>query len=151
MTQRTIALLVLLTLSLWPAAGFSQPRKVHVGIPTVDIITLPLKMAQAKGFYQKEGLEVEIILIAGALGPRRWQIPWTSPPLPDRSWRRRLRRRRQAVLIVAAKPTFDLVSEPKVHHSSSSKASSSAFDTRRIVEHLTRLMRSGTDSTPTRT
>jgi ABC-type nitrate/sulfonate/bicarbonate transport system substrate-binding protein len=45
-----------------------QLKKVRLAIPTVDIVTLPLKMAQAKGFYQKDGLEVEIILVIGALG-----------------------------------------------------------------------------------
>ena len=52
------------------SAAFGQLKKVRLAISTVDIVTLPLKMAQAKGFYQKEGLEVEIILIAGALGVR---------------------------------------------------------------------------------
>jgi ABC-type nitrate/sulfonate/bicarbonate transport system substrate-binding protein len=64
-----LLLLSFLAVSLTGSAAFGH-KKVRLAIPTVDIVTLPLKMAQAKGFYQKEGLEVEIILIAGALGVR---------------------------------------------------------------------------------
>ena len=58
--NRGLVLLTFLTVSLTASAAFAQLKKVRLAIPTVDIVTLPLKMAQAKGFYQKEGLEVEI-------------------------------------------------------------------------------------------
>jgi NitT/TauT family transport system substrate-binding protein len=143
MTQRTIALLVLLTLSLWPACGFSQPRKVHVGIPTVDIITLPLKMAQAKGFYQKEGLEVEIILIAGALGVKAALANSVDFTTASGSILTAAVRGVgvKLVLIVADKPTFDLVSEPKVQSFQQLKGKLVGISTRGgTFEHLTRLM-----------
>ena len=37
-------------------------------MPTIAITEIPFKMAQAKGFYREEGLEVEMIVIRGALG-----------------------------------------------------------------------------------
>jgi len=64
------SLVIAFILLLHSSLGFAQLKRVRLAIPTIDIVTLPLKMAQAKGFYQKEGLEVEIILIAGALGVR---------------------------------------------------------------------------------
>src|SRR5918999_5020009 len=70
MPKKRFLLLTIVAMSLTASAAFGQLKKVRLAIPTVDIVTLPLKLAQAKGFYQKEGLEVEIILIAGALGVR---------------------------------------------------------------------------------
>ncbi len=70
MNRKIIALLTFVIVSSNLNSSFAQLKKVRLAIPTVDIVTLPLKMAQAKGFYQKEGLEVEIILVIGALGVR---------------------------------------------------------------------------------
>ena len=80
----------LVGLCLSATAAFAQIKKVRLAIPTVDLVTLPLKMAQAKGFYQKGGLDVEIILIAGALGVRAVlgnSVEFSTAS--DRSWRPR--------------------------------------------------------------
>lgn len=61
MTKKRLLLLIVVAMSLTASAAFGQLKKVRLAIPTVDIVTLPLKMTQAKGFYKKEGLEVEII------------------------------------------------------------------------------------------
>lgn len=143
MTQTTVALLAWLALSLWPAGGFSQPRKVHVGIPTVDIITLPLKMAQAKGFYRNEGLEVEIILIAGALGVKAALANSVDFTTASGSILTAAVRGVgvKLVLIVASKPTFDLVAEPKIQSFQQLKGKLVGISTRGgTFEHLTRLI-----------
>jgi uncharacterized membrane protein len=90
MNSKIIALLTFVIVSSHLNSSFAQLKKVRLAIPTVDIVTLPLKMAQAKSFYQKEGLEVEIILVIGALGVRAiLGIRSNSPLRPDRSWPRR--------------------------------------------------------------
>jgi NitT/TauT family transport system substrate-binding protein len=143
MAQRTLALFVFFALSLCPAAGIAQLKKVRLGIPTVDIITVPLKMAQAKGFYQKEGLDVEIILIAGALGVKAAlgnSVDFTTASgsiltAAVRGVGVKL------VLIVADKPTFDLISEPKIRSFQQLKGKLVGISTRGgTFEHLTRLM-----------
>ena len=48
--------LTFVALSLSATAASAQIKKVRLAIPTVDIVTLPLKMAQAKGFLPKGGI-----------------------------------------------------------------------------------------------
>jgi len=143
MAHRTVSLLVFFALAFSPTSAFAQLKKVHVGIPTVDIITLPLKMALAKGFYRNEGLDVEIILIAGALGVRAAlgnSVDFTTASgsiltAAVRGVGVKL------VLIVASKPTFDLISEPKVQSFQQLKGKLVGISTRGgTFEHLTRLM-----------
>ena len=128
--RKTIAILILPALLLLHAGATSaQLKKVRLAIPTVDIVTLPLKMAQAKGFYQKEGLEVEIILIAGALGVRA--VLGNSVEFSTASGSILAAAARgvpvKLVSVITSKPTFDLISEPKIQNFSSSRASSSAY------------------------
>jgi len=143
MAQRTAALFVFFALSLCPASGFSQLKKVFLGIPTVDIITLPLKMAHAKGFYQKEGLEVEIILIAGALGVKAALANSVDFTTASGSILAAAVRGVgvKLVLIVADKPTFDLISEPKIRSFQQLKGKLVGISTRGgTFDHLTRLI-----------
>ena len=138
-----IVLLALFTLSLWPTLGLAQLKKVHVGIPTVDIITLPLKMAQAKGFYRNEGLDVEIILIAGALGVKAALANSVDFTTASGSILTAAVRGVgvKLVLIVADKPTFDLVAEPKIQSFQQLKGKLVGISTRGgTFEHLTRLI-----------
>ena len=59
-------------------------------MPTFAITEVPFKIAQAKGFYREEGLDVEMILIRGALGVTRCSAArWITPPRRDRSLPRR--------------------------------------------------------------
>ena len=52
MGKKAATILVFLFISFYSTLGFAQLKKIRVAIPTLDIITLPLKMAQVKGFYQ---------------------------------------------------------------------------------------------------
>jgi NitT/TauT family transport system substrate-binding protein len=143
MAHRTVSLLVFFALAFSPASAFAQLKKVHVGIPTVDIITLPLKMAQAKGFYRNERLDVEIVLIAGALGVKAALANSVDFTTASGSILTAAVRGVgvKLVLIVADKPTFDLVSEPKVQSFPQLKGKLVGISTRGgTFEHLTRLM-----------
>jgi ABC-type nitrate/sulfonate/bicarbonate transport system substrate-binding protein len=130
-------------LSLSASAASAQIKKVRLAIPTVDIVTLPLKMAQAKGFYQKEGLEVEIILIAGALGVRA--VLGNSVEFSTASGSILAAAARgipvKLVSVITAKPTFDLISEPRIQNFQQLKAKQIGISTRGgTFEHITRLI-----------
>lgn len=145
-----ISLLASLLVSFNSHAAFAQLRKVRLAIPTIDIVTLPLKMAQAKGFYQKEGLEVEIILIAGALGVRA--VLGNSVEFSTASGSMLAAAARgvpvKLVSVITTKPTFDLIAEPKIRSFQQLKGKPVAISTRGgTFEHITRLIleRNGLD------
>jgi NitT/TauT family transport system substrate-binding protein len=133
----------ILSVSLSASAAFAQLKKVRLAIPTVDIVTLPLKMAQAKGFYQKEGLEVETILIAGALGVRA--VLGNSVEFSTASGSILAAAARgvpvKLVSVITAKPTFDLISEPRIQNFQQLQGKQIGISTRGgTFEHITRLI-----------
>jgi len=141
--KNRLLLLTALAVSLISSAAFAQFKKVRLAIPTVDIVTLPLKMAQAKGFYQKEGLEVEIILIAGALGVRA--VLGNSVEFSTASGSILAAAARgvpvKLVSVITAKPTFDLISEPRIQNLQQLKGKQIGISTRGgTFEHITRLI-----------
>src|SRR3990170_4345739 len=143
MVNRRLVLLTFLAVSLTASVAFAQLKKVRLAIPTVDIVTLPLKMAQAKGFYQKEGLEVEIILIAGALGVRA--VLGNSVEFSTASGSILAAAARgvpvKLVSVITAKPTFDLISEPQIKNFQQLKGNQIGISTRGgTFEHITRLI-----------
>lgn len=142
-TRIAIWVAALSALLLNAESGAAQLRKVRLAIPTVDIVTLPLKMAQAKGFYQKENLEVEIILIAGALGVRA--VLGNSVEFSTASGSILAAAARgvpvKLVSVITSKPTFDLISEAKVQNFSQLKGRFVGISTRGgTFEHITRLI-----------
>ncbi|HEX6174896.1 MAG TPA: ABC transporter substrate-binding protein [Candidatus Binatia bacterium] len=150
MANKLLLLLAIVAMSLTASAAFGQLKKVRLAIPTVDIVTLPLKMAQAKGFYQKEGLEVEIILIAGALGVRA--VLGNSVEFSTASGSIVAAAARgvpvKLVSVITAKPTFDLISEPQIQTFQQLKGKQIGISTRGgTFEHITRLIleRNGLD------
>ena len=116
MLIKIVRLLAALIISLGSTSAFAQLKKVRLAIPTFDIVTLPLKMAQAKGFYQKEGLEVEIILVTGSLGVPA--VLGNSVDFSTASGSILAAAARgvpvKLVSIITTKPTFDLISDPKI-------------------------------------
>jgi NitT/TauT family transport system substrate-binding protein len=56
-----VALMVLLHL------GSAEARRVAVAVPVLDVTQSALYVARDRGFYQKEGLDVELILMRGAV------------------------------------------------------------------------------------
>jgi NitT/TauT family transport system substrate-binding protein len=143
MANKRFLLLTVVAMSLTASAAFGQVKKVRLAIPTVDIVTLPLKMAHAKGFYQKEGLEVEIILIAGALGVRA--VLGDSVEFSTASGSILAAAARgvpvKLVSVITTKPTFDLISEPQIQTFQQLKGKQIGISTRGgTFEHITRLI-----------
>ena len=59
-----LALVLLVT----PTPAFSQLKKVRFSVAAPSIAEMPFRIAQTKGFYRDEGLDVEVIFIRGAVG-----------------------------------------------------------------------------------
>ena len=62
---------VLLVLTLGASPLFAQAKKIRFSVSSISIAEIPFKIAQVKGFYREEGLNVEAILIRGAVGLQR--------------------------------------------------------------------------------
>jgi NitT/TauT family transport system substrate-binding protein len=65
--KNKVLLLIILALGCAHPA-FAQQRKVRFSVSAASIAELPFRMAQIKGFYREEGLDVEMIFIRGAVG-----------------------------------------------------------------------------------
>lgn len=101
---------------LSPAQIPAQLKKVRLSMPTVAVTEIPFKIAQARGFYRDEGLEVEMIVIRGALGTTALlggSVDYTTASgsiiaAAVRGIGVKL------VLLINSKPAFDLVSDPQI-------------------------------------
>jgi len=106
-----LALLFLVTSPL-----SAQLKKVRFSTTGISISELPFKVAQVKGFWREEGLDVEVILIRGAVGMQALlggSVDYTSASgstiaaavrgLPVK-----------LAFISSAKPMFELVSQPQI-------------------------------------
>ena len=60
-------ILVVLLALLFGIAVPSQARKVSVGVPVLDVTMTPFFVAQDRGYFQKEGLEVDLVLMRGGV------------------------------------------------------------------------------------
>jgi NitT/TauT family transport system substrate-binding protein len=112
-----ISLLVVLFLAIGAATSASaQLKKVRFSTTGISISDLPFKVAQLKGFWREEGLDVEVILIRGAVGMQALlggSVDYTSASgstiaaavrgLPVK-----------LVFISSAKPMFELISQPQI-------------------------------------
>jgi NitT/TauT family transport system substrate-binding protein len=104
---------------LWmagPSSLFAQSNKIRFSVSAISIAEVPFKIAQVKGFYRDEGLNVEVILIRGAVGMQALlggSVDYTSASgstiaaavrgLPVK-----------LVFIASAKPQFDFVAQPQI-------------------------------------
>jgi len=61
--QIRLALLLVISLFVTPC----EARKVLVGVPVLDVTQSALYVAKERGYFQKEGLEVELILMRGGV------------------------------------------------------------------------------------
>jgi ABC-type nitrate/sulfonate/bicarbonate transport system substrate-binding protein len=143
MAKTVVMFASVLTIAFCSTNAAAQLKKVRLAIPTLDIITLPLKMAQTKGFYQREGLDPEIILIAGALGVKA--LVGNSVEFSTASGSVLAAAVRgvpvKLVLVIAARPTFDLVSDPKIQSFQQLKGKQVGISTRGgTFDHVTRLI-----------
>jgi NitT/TauT family transport system substrate-binding protein len=116
MRIRYIPFLVLLFWTVDATSSSAQLKKVRFSTTGVSISELPFKVAQLKGFWREEGLDVEAILIRGAVGMQALlggSVDYTSASgstiaaavrgLPVK-----------LVFISSSKPQFELVSQPQI-------------------------------------
>jgi NitT/TauT family transport system substrate-binding protein len=61
------AVLIIATVCVLKNADRSAAENVKVGIPSLTVTMLPLAVAREQGFFQQEGLNVELVLMPAAL------------------------------------------------------------------------------------
>ena len=62
-----VKLIFAIVLFLFNPAIPAEARKVAVGVPVLDVTQSALYVARDRGYYQKEGLEVDLILMRGGV------------------------------------------------------------------------------------
>ena len=116
MLSRTFSFVVILILLIGVSSASAQLKKIRFSTSAISISELPFKVAQLKGFWREEGLDVETILIRGAVGMQALlggSVDYTSASgstiaaavrgLPVK-----------LVFISSAQPQFDLMSQPQI-------------------------------------
>jgi NitT/TauT family transport system substrate-binding protein len=113
---KIILILIAFLLGLGGASASAQLKKVRLSVTSIAVTELQFRIALLKGFYRDEGLDVEIVLIRGALGIQALlggSVDYTSAAgsviaaaargLPVR-----------LILVVNFTPQFDLVGQPDI-------------------------------------
>jgi len=116
MRSKPILVLGILIILIGASSASAQLKKVRFSTTGVSISELPFKVAQLKGFWREEGLDVETILIRGAVGMQALlggSVDYTSASgstiaAAVRGLSVKL------VFISSSKPQFDLVSQPQI-------------------------------------
>ena len=116
MSIKYVRFLVPLSLLIGVSPTWAQLKKVRFSTTGISISELPFKVAQLKGFWREEGLDVEAILIRGAVGMQALlggSVDYTSASgstiaaavrgLPVK-----------LVFISSSKPQFELMSQPQI-------------------------------------
>jgi NitT/TauT family transport system substrate-binding protein len=116
MTWKRIVLLGSLICAFAASPSSAQLRKVRFSVSAASIAEVPFRIAQVKGFYREEGLDVEVIMIRGAVGMQALlggSVDYTSASgstiaaavrgIPVK-----------LVFIASAKPQFDLIAQPQI-------------------------------------
>lgn len=116
MQVKLAAVSVILVSLVGASPTSAQLKKVRFSTTGVSISELPFKVAQVKGFWREEGLDVETILIRGAVGMQALlggSVDYTSASgstiaaavrgLPVK-----------LVFISSSKPQFELISQPQI-------------------------------------
>ena len=111
-----IALLAALFLLTAAAPLAAQLKKVRFSVSAASIAEVPFRIGNIKGFYRDEGLDVEVILIRGAVGMQALlggSVDYTSASgstiaaavrgIPVK-----------LAFIASAKPQFDLIAQPQI-------------------------------------
>lgn len=115
MQAKCVSLLIML-LTIVSAPASAQLKKVRFSTTGISVSELPFKVAQLKGFWREEGLDVEMILIRGAVGMQALlggSVDYTSASgstiaaavrgLPVK-----------LVFISSSKPQFELMSQSQI-------------------------------------
>ncbi|MBI2358564.1 MAG: ABC transporter substrate-binding protein [Deltaproteobacteria bacterium] len=130
-------------LAAFPATGSAQLKKITLGAPTMAITEVPFKIARAKGFYREEGLDLDLVLIRGALGVKAimgGSVDYTTASgsiiaAAIRGIGVKL------VLLISSKPAFDLVSDAHIRSVAELRGKTVGISSRGgSVDLLTRLV-----------
>ena len=116
MRIKPVFVLGILIILIGVSSASAQLKKVRFSTTGISISELPFKVAQLKGFWREESLDVETILIRGAVGMQALlggSVDYTSASgstiaaavrgLPVK-----------LVFISSAKPQFELMSQPQI-------------------------------------
>ena len=68
MAHKFFAIASLFLFTFGPTQVSAQLKKVRLAVGSISLAEIPFNLAKLKGFYREEGLDVDIILIRGALG-----------------------------------------------------------------------------------
>jgi ABC-type nitrate/sulfonate/bicarbonate transport system substrate-binding protein len=111
MHKSAVGFLVLVFAVLISSPAFAQLKKIRFSTTSIAVTELQFRIAQMKGFYREEGLDLETLLIRGSVGMQALiggSVDYASAAgsiiaagvrgMPVR-----------LVLIVNSKPQFDLV------------------------------------------
>ena len=116
MAHKLFAILILFLFTFGPTEVPAQPRKVRLAVGSISLAEIPFNVAKLKGFYREEGLDVDIILIRGALGVQALvggSVDYSSSSgsvvaAGVRGLGVRL------LMVLSSKPQFDLVSRAEI-------------------------------------
>jgi NitT/TauT family transport system substrate-binding protein len=111
-----IGIFALLSLMLASSPALAQLKKVRFSTTSIAVTDLQFRIAQLKGYYREEGMDVETILIRGAVGMQALiggSVDYASAAgaliaAAVRGAPVRL------VLIVNSNPQFDFVAQPEI-------------------------------------
>src|SRR5258705_12813374 len=65
-TAAAIATLIISIVTAGPASA--QPKKIRFSTSSIAVTEMQFRIAQMKGFYREEGLDLETVLIRGSVG-----------------------------------------------------------------------------------
>jgi ABC-type nitrate/sulfonate/bicarbonate transport system substrate-binding protein len=69
MSTKTVAAIFTLFLFIFASSiASAQLKKIHFSTTSIAVTELQFRIAQMKGFYREEGLELETLLIRGSVG-----------------------------------------------------------------------------------
>ena len=116
MKKIAVGIFALCSLILASSPALPQLKKIRFSTTSIAVTELQFRIAHLKGFYREEGLDLETILIRGAVGMQALiggSVDYASAAgaiiaAGVRGAPVRL------VLIVNAKPQFDLVAQPEI-------------------------------------
>lgn len=151
MKKALMGIFALFSLILASSPAPAQLKKIRFSVSSIAITEVPSKIAQLKGFYREEGLEIEIILIRGAVGVQALiggSVDYSSAAgamiaAAVRGVGARL------LLIISSKPQFDLVAQPDIKSIQQLKGKLIGISSRGgAVDLLTQLILSQNGLTP---
>ena len=71
MNVRIVTLAYLITFSLWPNPRAAAQDKIRLGLSSIGATHGSIWVAEEKGLFKKNGVEVEVIFLGGGGAPGR--------------------------------------------------------------------------------